>query len=73
MTPARLHTWIEAAGGRRFLLTLGCGLVNSGLLVAGYLSESGYVQLILGTVAVFITGASLRRDRKSLPEKSGDE
>lgn len=70
MSPARLHSWIEAAGGRRFLLALGCGAVNSVLLVAGYLSENGYVQLILGTVAAFIAGATLRRDRH--PTKGED-
>lgn len=65
MTPVKLHAWMDAAGGRRFLLALGCGVVNAVLLVAGFLSEVSYVQLILGTVAAFIAGASWRRDRKT--------
>jgi len=41
-------------GGRRFLLTLGAGLVDTMLLVGGYIGEGSYVQLTVATVAVYI-------------------
>jgi hypothetical protein len=63
MTPEQLHKWIEAAGGRRFLLTLGSSIVNTGLVIAKVISETTFAQLIMGTVAVFIAGASWKKDR----------
>ena len=62
MTPAKLHDWMRAAGGRRFLISVGCGIVSTVVLVLGYIGEASYVQLILGTVAAFVAGASWRQD-----------
>lgn len=61
MSPETLRSWIESAGGRRFLLTVGAGIVDTLLLVFGFLSEASYVQLTLGTVAVFIAGTSWQK------------
>lgn len=47
---------MAASGGRRFILTLGCGIVCTLLLLAGKLPPEIYRDLILGTVAVFIAG-----------------
>lgn len=43
-------------GGRRFMLVVGCGLVYTALLVAGYIDPTVYGTLQLGTVATYIAG-----------------
>ena len=42
------------SGGRRFVLTVGGGLVSTALFVGGYLTESGYITLQLATVGSYI-------------------
>lgn len=37
-------------------MTLGAGMVNTLLLMAGYIGEQSYVTLIISTVAVYIGG-----------------
>lgn len=46
---------IADSGGRRFTMTIGAGLISTGLLIGGYLTEGGYVTLQLATVAAYIT------------------
>ena len=46
--------WLKALGGKRFLLTVGNGIVCSCLLVGGYLSGEQFVTIVLSTTAVFI-------------------
>lgn len=43
-------------GGRKFILTLGCGLVNAVLLWFGKLDAAAYATITLATVSVFIGG-----------------
>jgi hypothetical protein len=45
-------------GGRKFILTVGCGLVTSILLWFDKLAGSEYATVILGTVAVYIAGGT---------------
>jgi len=45
---------IENYGGRRFLMTMGCGIVASCLLWFGKISGSEYVTLITLTVVPYI-------------------
>lgn len=49
---------IDALGGRRFLLTVGCGAATSLLQVLGKLDPAGstYALVIVGTVGAYITG-----------------
>lgn len=54
MTFPGLRNFISAAGGRRFLMTLGAGIVNSLLLMHGDISMEIYRDLTLGTVAAYI-------------------
>lgn len=42
------------SGGRRFVLTVGGGLISTALFVGGYLTESGYITLQLATVGSYI-------------------
>lgn len=45
---------IADSGGRRFCMTIGAGLISTGLLISGYLTEGGYVTLQLATVGAYI-------------------
>lgn len=71
MTPDLIHRWIEAVGGRRFILTIGAGIVNTGLLIGHFLTENTYAQLTMATVAVFIAGASWKKDRTTPTSSEG--
>lgn len=55
VTPEQVLSWREALGGRRFLLAIGCSLVNTVLFGMGILSENGYLMIISGTVIAYIT------------------
>lgn len=56
-----LNDLIRAAGGRRFLLTVGSGLVNTGLLIGAYIDMSTFKELILATVAVYIASNTYQK------------
>lgn len=43
-------------GGRKFLLTVGCGAVTSALTWFGKIDASTYSLVILATVGAYITG-----------------
>jgi hypothetical protein len=58
---SKVREAISAFGGRRFLLTVGCHVGSTALLVGGYLTEGGYVTIILSTVAAFITGNTVQK------------
>ncbi len=45
---------IDAFGGRRFFLTLGAGVVHTGLRIADLLSQEIYRDLTITTVGVYI-------------------
>jgi roadblock/LC7 domain-containing protein len=61
---------IENVGGRRFIATVGAGVVTSILQWFGKLDPSGttYAMVILGTVGVFITGNTAQKVMSSKPE-----
>ena len=48
-------------GGRRFLLVVGCGLVYTALLVAGYIDPTVYGTLQIATVAAYIAGNGFQK------------
>lgn len=47
---------IDNYGGRRFVLTLGCGVVTAILVWNGKISDQVYAAVIIATVAAYITG-----------------
>lgn len=59
-------------GGRRFLLTVGAGIVYTALLVLGFLDPTAYVTLQVATVAVYI-GANTVQKVKATTREQADE
>jgi len=51
-------------GGRRFLLTLGCGIVTSILVATNKISDAVYATVIVATVAAYITGGTAQKFSK---------
>ncbi|HZT03681.1 MAG TPA: hypothetical protein VFA39_15580 [Steroidobacteraceae bacterium] len=49
---------MTACGGRRFLMTMGCGIANTALVALHLIPPDVYRDLILGTVGVFIGAAT---------------
>lgn len=45
-------------GGRRFVLSAGCGIVNTVLVHLGTITPEVYQWIVLGTVAAYITGST---------------
>lgn len=58
---------ISTFGGRRFLLTLGCGVVTSILLWFGKLDGAIYATVVLGTVGAYIAGNTVQKVKGSPP------
>lgn len=59
-----VREWTDACGGRRFLLALGCGIVNTILVVFKAIDGNIYRDVILGTVAVYIGSATYQRAKE---------
>lgn len=56
-------TLIEKCGGRRFLLTLGCGVATTALQFFGKLDPAGttYAAVIIGTVGAYVAGNTMQK------------
>lgn len=54
MTPEKLHAWLEAAGGRRFVMAMGAGVVSTLLFVFGKLTQGNYMMLQSGTILMYL-------------------
>lgn len=54
-----LKTWLDVTDGhQRFLMTIGAGIINTALLVGGYIDQGTYFGLTGGTVVAFIGAVS---------------
>ena len=53
----------DTIGGRRFLMTMGCGVATTALQWFGKLDPAGstYALVIVGTVGVFIAGNTVQK------------
>ena len=60
---------IEQAGGRRFIVCVGAGVVTSVLQWFGKLDPAGatYAAVILGTVGAFITAGTYQKVKGTAP------
>ena len=54
--PLRYHQWMTSAGGRKFLLVVYLTISDQILVWFGKISGEAYGSIILGVVAVFVTG-----------------
>ena len=67
MTPDTASAWLDAFGGRRFLLVLGCGVVNAALVWFGKITSADFVLVTSATVSVFIAGNAYQKSRNASP------
>lgn len=61
------------SGGRRFFMTMGCAVVNTLLLLFGFISEDIYQNLILGTVAVYVGGNTIQKVGEAYAQNDSEE
>lgn len=67
MIPSRLMLSI---GGRRFVLTLGCGIATTFLQYMGKLDPAGstYALVVVGTVGAYIAGNTAQKRAEAKAE-----
>lgn len=63
---------LKRCGGRRFLLTVGCGLVTSLLTWCEKIDANTYAIVICATVAVYIGGNTAQRIKAPQPPQSSE-
>lgn len=56
---------ISSAGGRRFLLTLGCGIACTALVWFAKISDTVFQNIIVATVAVYIAGNTYQKTKQA--------
>lgn len=61
MTPELFTAWREAFGGRRFIITLGAGIVDTLLFMFFGLPPDIYRDLTIATVAAYIAGSTWQK------------
>jgi len=64
---------LDTFGGRRFLLTLGCGVATTLLQLLGKLDPAGstYALTVIGTVGAYITGNTVQKVKQGVPPAEG--
>lgn len=60
----------ETVGGRKFFLSVGCGVVSTVLLWFGKLTSSDFVMLAGFTVGAYITGGTLENIKTYTKEEN---
>jgi hypothetical protein len=61
---------ITGLGGRRFLLTLGCGVATTVLCWFGKISDQVYATVLIGTVGAYILGNTAQKVQQAKSENS---
>ena len=54
---------INGLGGRKFVLSVGCAVMCTTLLVTSYISQEIFRDLIIATVAVYIAGNTFQKSK----------
>jgi hypothetical protein len=69
----------EALGGRRYLMTIGAGVVSTVLLIHGLIGQATWLESLKWTVAVYIAGRTANEvkdvfftDRKRSVDRARD-
>lgn len=62
LTPETIKLWVSALGGRRFLLSLGAGVVTTVLSWYAKITPEIYRDVVLGTVGLYIAGNTLQKN-----------
>ena len=65
LTPENIGRWLSSFGGRRFLLSLGAGVASSFLVWFEKISDEIYRDVVLATVAAYITGNTFQKIRQT--------
>lgn len=60
---------ITAIGGRRFVMTMGCGIVNTVLVWLGKIDGPIYRDILIATVAVYIAGNTAQKIKGPQPNE----
>lgn len=58
-----MNQWLTTFGGRRFVMTIGCGAVCTVLLWFGKIDGPVFRDIIIATVAVFIAGNTYQKTK----------
>jgi hypothetical protein len=64
VTPEHFTKWREAFGGRRFMITLGAGVVCTILRWFDRIDNTTFSTVVLGTVGIYIAGASYQKGKQ---------
>lgn len=60
-----LKSWLDAIDGdEKFVMVMGCAMVNTVLFAAHTLSENGYLMILGGTIFAYISGKVYEDIRK---------
>ncbi len=62
MTPELFWKWV---GGTRFAMTVGAGIVDTGLCIMDKLTGDQYVTVTLATVGIFIGAAAYTKTKSA--------
>lgn len=59
---AKMRSLIEQLGGRRFVMTIGCGIACTVLVACGKIDGPVFRDIVIATVAAYITGNTWQKN-----------
>lgn len=62
----------QTIGGRKFLLVIGCGIINAILVWYTKITSEVYGMIIVATVASYITGNVIQKPKGGTNESTAD-
>jgi hypothetical protein len=63
---------LQTYGGRRFILTVGSGLLNVVLVACGLISDQVYATVTIATVAAYIAGNTAQKVANGKTQKESE-